>query len=524
MGDVGPPKDLLRERIKNKRAHEGLEDIPPEELFQKKPKYDLSDEEKGKLSERRKRNKEAAEKSRKKKKDEFEKLQSENDQLAQDKCEMAAMIEQLKKELQKVLKENSEVRGNLDGLKRWIGKRVHMLGLVDKHPGTSKSETGAAEASGKSVLTRGDPSLRSAVGEPDTAEGEEKGVTPPSPPLSPPSFPTHSQNGNPSPPPAHQHQLQLSFKMLQTLQQPRSATPPEQEFKPVGIYTSQKGACPTQVAPQKNHTLQSPWIVDPPAAAEPAEPEDLSTTAPDDNDFVITNGAAPAPRVSASQPTRIRSAVPLLNHPQRSEEQQVIYLPKDTIFVVDNNLPALSFGYSAQAQPITVMNQTNAAGATIYPAREDVKIVQNQPVEFPAPAPVFLPVSASVAVPTTYATSFPMSVPISVSGNGIGRVYRSDVIYPSSSPRPHQAEFRAVEGGKEFPASGASTRLADPEVMTAIESLLKLGYRIEMSSGAPQVTAMPMDQGYQPAPHGYVTVSAPGMVESSGTFTIKTSA
>jgi hypothetical protein len=42
VGDVGPPKDLLRERIRNKRAHEGLEDISSEELFAKKPKYDVS--------------------------------------------------------------------------------------------------------------------------------------------------------------------------------------------------------------------------------------------------------------------------------------------------------------------------------------------------------------------------------------------------------------------------------------------------------------------------------------------------
>ena len=39
MGEVG--KELLRERIKNKRASEGLEEIP-DDLFAKKPKYDVS--------------------------------------------------------------------------------------------------------------------------------------------------------------------------------------------------------------------------------------------------------------------------------------------------------------------------------------------------------------------------------------------------------------------------------------------------------------------------------------------------
>ena len=39
MGEVS--KDMLRERIKNKRANEGLEEIP-EDLFAKKPKYDVS--------------------------------------------------------------------------------------------------------------------------------------------------------------------------------------------------------------------------------------------------------------------------------------------------------------------------------------------------------------------------------------------------------------------------------------------------------------------------------------------------
>ena len=39
MGEVG--KEVLRERIKRKRASEGLEEIP-DDLFAKKPKCDVS--------------------------------------------------------------------------------------------------------------------------------------------------------------------------------------------------------------------------------------------------------------------------------------------------------------------------------------------------------------------------------------------------------------------------------------------------------------------------------------------------
>ena len=40
MGEVG--KELLREHIKSKRASEGLDEVP-DDLFAKKPRYDVSD-------------------------------------------------------------------------------------------------------------------------------------------------------------------------------------------------------------------------------------------------------------------------------------------------------------------------------------------------------------------------------------------------------------------------------------------------------------------------------------------------
>lgn len=490
MGDVGPPKDLLRERIKNKRANEGLEDIPPEQLFPKRPRYNLSPEEKDRLSERRKRNKEAAEKSRKKKKEEFEKLQSENDQLAQDKCEMAAMIETLKKDVQKLVKENTELRTSSEGLKRWVAKRAHQLGLVEKAPesSTKAAEKEASEPAGKAApLTRGDPSLHSAAeANPDTAAEAE--MSPPTPPVSPPSLSLQLPKAeNPSPPPAHQQSPRLILP-LNTLQMPH-----EQEFKVVGLYTPKK---------MKKQGHQSPWIVQQPAAVaeamDSAEPEDLSVSVPQENDVMITNVTEPTPlRPIAPKPIVIKPGVSLMSHAQRAEEQQVIYLPKDMIFVVDNNLPAMSFGLPAQSQPV-------------YSTADTSKTFEGQPVEI---------------LPAAYAASLPMplplSMPIAVSGSGgVGRVYRGDAVYTSPSPRPPKGEYRAVEVSREVamaPVAAAPapapSRLADPEVVTAIESLLKLGYKVEMA---------PQEHVYQAVPHGYVTVSAPGLVEASGTLSLKT--
>ncbi|KAL8600076.1 hypothetical protein ACOMHN_051623 [Nucella lapillus] len=133
MYGEGKGRQHLRDYIINKRASEGLEDIP-DDLFANRPRHEMSEDERRNMMERRKRNKEAAERSRKKKKVEFEKLQGENDQLNQDKCELVAMVQKLKGDCDNLTSENDLMRTSLEHLKRWIGKRSWELGLTRYAP------------------------------------------------------------------------------------------------------------------------------------------------------------------------------------------------------------------------------------------------------------------------------------------------------------------------------------------------------------------------------------------------------
>lgn len=163
-------KDKLRQRLKEKRVNEGLGDIP-DDLFEKKPRHEMTQEEKTKTAERRKKNKEAAEKSRKRKKEEFERLQLENDQLTQDKCDLTALIQSLKDKLQEQRQTNERLQLTNESLKRWIAKRANELGLgkhfykdlknkQQKHQHSTAHDAGDSMDSSDSVL-RGDPSFGS---------------------------------------------------------------------------------------------------------------------------------------------------------------------------------------------------------------------------------------------------------------------------------------------------------------------------------------------------------------------------
>lgn len=92
----------------------------------------------------------------------------ENDQLNQDKCELTAMIAQLKEELGEMQEKNKTLNFTLDNLKRWVAKRAEELHL-DKYqnkewedrPGASKSSSPIKRS--QSPLLLGDPSLHSSA-------------------------------------------------------------------------------------------------------------------------------------------------------------------------------------------------------------------------------------------------------------------------------------------------------------------------------------------------------------------------
>lgn len=162
MGEQG--KEALKQQVGEKRAREELADIP-DDFCTKRPRHEMtSDVDARRQDERRQKNKEAAEKSRRKKKEEFSKLQTENDQLQQDKCQLVASIGKLKDQLNKASKENGSLRTNIDHLKRWIGKHAKDLGLGKHLQKRQVEEVGLPKAMkirSEDVL-RADPSLHSA--------------------------------------------------------------------------------------------------------------------------------------------------------------------------------------------------------------------------------------------------------------------------------------------------------------------------------------------------------------------------
>ncbi|KAL8588972.1 hypothetical protein ACOMHN_065754 [Nucella lapillus] len=165
-------KELQKQQENQKRLCDGHVDIPAD-LYAKRPRYETSGDETDRQCERRQKNKEAAEKSRRKKKEEFAKMQTENDQLQQDKCQLVAEIEKLKDVLTKASKENGTLHSNIDHLKRWIGKHAKDLGLgrhVQKKQAEEMGLLKPMKVQTERVL-RADPSLHSA-GLPTAADSE----------------------------------------------------------------------------------------------------------------------------------------------------------------------------------------------------------------------------------------------------------------------------------------------------------------------------------------------------------------
>ena len=105
----------------------------------------------------------------------------ENDQLNQDKCELVAMVEKLKQDLQGLLEENRGLRTNSDHLKRWIGKHAAEFGL-NKYLGKKDARNvHGLDPTSDSPLLHGDPALPSADHQDDSVE-KLVAKTPPSSP------------------------------------------------------------------------------------------------------------------------------------------------------------------------------------------------------------------------------------------------------------------------------------------------------------------------------------------------------
>nr|KAG5713575.1 hypothetical protein BaRGS_024623 [Batillaria attramentaria] len=248
--------DKLRDKIKAKRAHDGLDEIP-DDLFAKKPRSELTEEERQRLFERRQRNKEAAEKSRKKKKEEFEKLQQENDQLLQDKCELAAMITKQKQDIDTITLDNVKLRSKLDTLLRWIASRSKEFGLEKHRTKEREQEKVLNEHDSSDPIMRGDPTL------------------------------------------------QLSFSQKAPV--PLIAATPAKQPPAREEASKMMGISP--------RPLQTPWLV------EQTTQEVGKKSAGEEDDVMI---------IDDEQVVHVE--IPA----QVTEEQQILYLPKDTVLIVQN--------------------------------------------------------------------------------------------------------------------------------------------------------------------------------------------
>lgn len=196
-------QDKLRCKLIAKRVLEGQE--IPEDLFAKKPRYSMSDEEVKRSEERRRRNKEAAEKSRRKKKEEFEKLQQENDQLNQDKCELAAMIAKQKTDIDALNVKNFKLKQQVEQLCRYMATRAKEFGL-DKHMGKQQQSVIIDHDSSHPILRDDrDPTLHHRAVKPRRVS--EDGLAR----RSPDSF-----AGSPPPSQEHRMLMRVTTKQLQT--------------------------------------------------------------------------------------------------------------------------------------------------------------------------------------------------------------------------------------------------------------------------------------------------------------------
>lgn len=341
------------------------------------------------------------------------------------------MVEKLKDDNHELTKENHVLRAQNDQLKRWIGKRAKELGLdkrVQREAGHKKMA--ALQHSSGSPLIRGDPSLHS-----DTANEE----------------------------------LMADSKSTGGAESPKSlSSPPPTSpdgFQPVGIRT-------TLPRPQ----LQTPWLVEQPADEKGQCPK---------VDGAVEEVALPG---TAEQ----HMVTGLLTAPQRqvAEEQQIFYLPKDTILIVQ--------GQEGQ-QPIM----------TAAPALQEVIVGTPQMQE--------------VIVGT------PQMQVVEVSGNiGSSMVALRGDAKEAKMPAAEIAKSVANTGKENV--SPDTTPSCESSEAIAVESLLKLGYKIEnpqlaleaasCAALAPEETsAVSVDHCYE-APH-IITVPDSAL-ESTGTVTVTT--
>ncbi|XP_076459918.1 uncharacterized protein LOC143293015 [Babylonia areolata] len=402
----GDGKECLRSYIKSKRASEGLEEIP-EDLFAKKPRHEMTEHEMKSMLERRKRNKEAAERSRKKKKVEFEKLQSENDQLNQEKCELVAMVQKLREDVYGAVKENELLRKTNEQLKRWIGKRSFEFGLTKYIPSDDQSKVFPAEAV-STILTSGNPFLNASDNVTGTISRDK--VTMDQVPPKPSSPPREQRADRPQP--SARPKLQTPWLVDSVVKE----TPtPDKVISSSQRSVQLSGIQPVVMSTPRTVQLgeNQPMVV----TSSPPRTVQLVENPP----MVVTSSPQCTVQLGESQPMVVSSGPP------------VVYVPKDAIIV----------------------RQDSPVGGVVKTGTMEPRVV----------------VSPKLAVepPEMLKADMPR-----VSGSSSAVLHGSAKNDPPASSN-HGKETWASETHGDDAIAGM-----DPATATAIESLLKLGYKIKL--------------------------------------------
>ncbi|XP_076448791.1 uncharacterized protein LOC143285416 [Babylonia areolata] len=509
------------------------EDEIRSDLFTKRARYEMTDSQvdPARLNERRQKNKEAAEKSRKKKKELFAKLLTENDQLQQDKCQLVAMIEKLKADLNKLTKENGGLRYNIDHLKRWIGKHAKDLGL-GKHLQKRQQADGkkrlakATDSSSKGVL-RGDPSLHGAavvVADDDQDQDQDQRLSgSASPPLSSvsefqdqrlssvsPPLPSDSKllssypiTASPSPPPSSQFSL-VPILRQQVASKCSSPQPPSQDiFQPVGTRTV-RFALPH--LPEDHHSSQT--------VQQPERTSAVISLPPVPVSQVAEQLQEDQHRETLQHPLGTRTVVTLPQLPgdDHSSEtgppeevvyaggQQLVYFPKDTVFIVHDEEGGQVIMMAPDVQQEVTLDAQEALHTTattqhVLQLSERIKDVQEANPEAPEveePSVEATEVQrASVEASevqdaretTTEAQQVPQAtVEVSqmqtVTDNITTEDLHDDLIKngaAANETEPRQETTLTVPD---------NNTVYQPSVASSIEVLLKLGYRIQLPEGS----------------------------------------
>ena len=369
------------------------------------------------------------------------------------------MVEKLKGDKHELVKENHVLRTQNDQLKRWIGKRANELGL-GKHVQREDGHKKMAELrhSSGSPLIRGDPSLHSATANEELmADSKSTGGAESLKSLSPP--PPSSPDG----------------------------------FQPVGIRT-------TLPRPQ----LQTPWLVEQPADEKGQCPK--------------VDGAVEEMALSGTAEQLMMTGLLKAPQLQVAEEQQIVYIPKDTILIVqgqDGQQPIMTAAPALQ-EVIVGTPQTQAV-IVETPQTQEVIVGTPQTQE----AIVGTPQTQEVIVGT------PQMQVVEVSGSiGSSMVALRGDAKEANMPAAEIAKSVANTGKENV--SPDTTPACEPSEATAVESLLKLGYKIEKPQLPPEAASraalapeetVPVDHCYE-APH-IITVSDSAL-ESTGTVTVTT--